>query len=92
MAIENDLLTKTAKYSIKRIETKIFTLPSGIREKCLDNICLGNLPHRLILELIEHNSVNSSYNSSCFKFQHFNLCNIALYANGESVGKPMSRL
>ena len=86
--IEKRLLQNTAKYPIRRVETKTFTLPPGIAAKNLSNIVIGNLPHRLIVGLLDHKAVQGDYKKSCFEFKNFNLRKIALYNNGISIGRP----
>ena len=43
----------TAKYPIRRIETKVFSIPKGNMTVNQDNLFLGQLPKRLVIGLVE---------------------------------------
>jgi hypothetical protein len=89
LQMENELLRTSAKYPIRRIETKMFTIAPGISNKNLPNVVIGNLPQRVIIGMLNHKSVNGSYDSSSIKFEHFDVRKVALYRNGISVGKAL---
>ncbi|CAF2146038.1 unnamed protein product [Rotaria magnacalcarata] len=52
--VEQQLAKETAKYPLNRVETKILTLETGISNKQLDNIFLGNLPRRIVVGILNH--------------------------------------
>ena len=82
--------TSTAKYPITRVEVKSVTLPSGIRNKTLDSVFLGQLPKRLIIGFVTNAAFNGDLKKNPFNFQHFNLNYLSLYMDGEQVpSKPL---
>ena len=88
LSIERNLLHNTAKYPITRVETRVFTIASGISGKNIDNIILGSLPKRVIVGLLDHSAYNGNYLKNCLEFKHFSLETVALYINGTCFGKP----
>ncbi|CAF2068692.1 unnamed protein product [Rotaria magnacalcarata] len=85
--VEQQLAKETAKYPLNRVETKILTLETGISNKQLDNIFLGNLPRRIVVGILNHTATDGDYASSPFVFSNHNLTSIHAYVNGMSVGK-----
>ncbi|CAF4212055.1 unnamed protein product [Rotaria magnacalcarata] len=85
--VEQQLAKETAKYPLNRVETKILTLETGISNKQLDNIFLGNLPRRIVIGILNHTATDGDYNRSPFVFNHHDLTSIHAYVNGMSVGK-----
>ena len=85
--VEQQLAKETAKYPLNRVETKILTLETGISNKQLDNIFLGNLPRRIVVGILNHTATDGDYACSPFVFSNHNLTSIHAYVNGMSVGK-----
>lgn len=77
------LSTASAKYPIKRVEVKSFILHSGINGTTLDNIVLGQLPRRLIIGMVDNRAFTGNKSYYPFNFQHFSLCYLALYVDGQ---------
>ena len=73
----------TAKYPIRRIETKVITLGTGIRNTVNDNISTGALPNRVVLALVDSDAYNGAYNKNPFNFKHFNLSKVSFSIDGE---------
>lgn len=67
------------------VKIKTLSVPAGSLRHEFDNLYMGQLPHRVILALINDAYMNGTYASNPFNFQHFGLNYIALRVNGELV-------
>ena len=90
LAHSKTLQSGTAKYPITRVEVKSVTLPTGICNKTLDSVFLGQLPKRIIFGMVSNAAFNGDLKRNPFNFQHFNLNYFSLYVDGEQVpSKPL---
>lgn len=90
LAHSKTLQTGTAKYPITRVELKTFTLPSGIRNKTLDNMFLGQVPKRIIVGMVTNAAYNGDFKKNPYNFEHFKTNFFCLYVDGEQVpSKPL---
>ncbi len=84
------LAHETAKYPITRCETKAVTIPAQVTGKVLDNIFMGQTPHRIVIGLVGNTAFNGSIAHNPFNFDHHNLNFLSLYLNGEQIPtKPL---
>ncbi len=84
------LARETAKYPITRCETKAVTIPAHVTGKVLDNIFLGQTPHRIVIGLVGNRAFNGSVTRNPFNFWHHHLNFLSLYLNGEQIpSKPL---
>jgi hypothetical protein len=82
--------TRNALYDYTQYETKSYSVSSAQRTVYLDNLFQGLRPAKLVVALVASEGFNGSYKRNPFKFHHFDLCNIALVVDGETVpGRPM---
>ena len=80
----------TAKYPVKRVETKVFSIPNGNMSVNQENLFLGQLPKRLVIGLVDNTAFSGKSNKNPFNFQHFDVDFLALYVDGIQVpGKPL---
>lgn len=79
------LQTTTAKYPLKRVVTKVFSVPSGNMNVVQDNLFLNQLPKRLVIGAVTSKSFNGDYAESPFAFKHFNANSLTLYLDGQQV-------
>ncbi|XP_061191760.1 uncharacterized protein F54H12.2-like [Saccostrea echinata] len=78
------------KYIISRNELKMNTIPKGSTEFYWDNIFPQAVPDRIVIGLIDQKAVNGDYTANPFNFEHFNVSDVGVYVNGESVpGRPL---
>lgn len=78
------------KYPITRNELKMNTIPKGSNEFYLDNIFPQAIPDRVVVALLDQRAVNGDYTANPFNFEHFNVTDVGIYINGESVpGRPL---
>jgi hypothetical protein len=80
-----------AKYPIRRVVCKTFTIPAGYLDVCQEKLFNGQLPTRLILGCIDNRAFNGSLERNPFNFQHFQLRQLAVYLDGQQIGiKPIA--
>ena len=82
--------TATAKYPVKRVVTKIFSVPQGVMNFVKDNLYLTQKPQRLVLGFISSKAFNGDYAKDPFEFQHFFINSLALFSDGQQIpNKPL---
>ena len=84
------LETTPVRYPLTRNEVKMNTISTGSTEFYWDNIFPQAIPERVIVGMIKQKAANGDYSSNPFNFEHFNVTDVALSINGESVpGRPL---
>lgn len=73
----------TAKYPVRRVICKTFTVPTGNLDCSHENIFSGQLPTRLVLGCVDNDAFNGSYEKNPFNFKHFNLTQLKVYMDGQ---------
>ena len=76
----------TAKYPLRRVEVKTFTIPAGTRSKITDNLFQGQMPKRIVIGMVTNAAFNGDVKKNPFNFQHFNTNKVDVSINGESLG------
>lgn len=71
-----------AKIPFTRIEVKSVNVAKGVLDAMIDNLCLGQLPRRILVSCIHNTAFNGSLSKNPFYFHHFNLSFIACYVDG----------
>ena len=80
----------TAKYPIRRVDCKVFTVSQGSRSVNQENVFLGQLPKRLVIGMVDNDAFNGAYEKNPFHFKHNKLNFLALYVDGHQVpSKPL---
>ena len=74
-----------AKYPLRRVNVKSFTIPANNRSCVQDNVIQGQLPRRVVLGFVNHDNYNGTTGSNPFEFNHFNLNYLSLYVDGEPI-------
>ncbi|KAL8588147.1 hypothetical protein ACOMHN_044117 [Nucella lapillus] len=81
----------TAKYPIKRVIIKSFTVPLGNVSATQDNLFLSQTPNRIIVTLVDSSAVNGVYDKNPFNFQNFDLNFLGITLGGKHVpAKPLT--
>ena len=76
----------TAKYSLRRVEVKSFTVPTGNRSITKENLFLGQLPTRSVVNVMD----NGVIIKSPFHFKHNNINFMTIYRDGVQIpSKPL---
>jgi len=73
----------TAKYPIRRVVCKSFTIPQNYMDVNHEKLFSGQLPTRMLIGLVENGAFNGNRALNPFNFQHFNLSEIGLYLDGQ---------
>ena len=73
----------SAKYPIRRVVCKSFTIPQNYRDISHEKLFSGQLPTRIVIGLVSNRAFNGHLESNPFNFQHFNLTEISLYLDGQ---------
>jgi hypothetical protein len=80
----------TAKYPIRRVICKSFTIPAGYLDVSHEKLFSGQLPTRLIVGLVDNRAYNGDRERNPFNFRHFSLTEIGIYLDGQLYGlKPL---
>ena len=73
-----------AKYPIKRVVCKTFTIPRGNLDFTQENLFSGQLPSRLVIGMVDNDAYNGSYEKNPFNFKNYNLTQIKVFLDGQS--------
>jgi hypothetical protein len=80
-----------AKYPIRRVVCKAFTIPAGYLDVSQEKLFSGQLPSRLIIGCVDNRAFNGDAARNPFNFQHFSLSELAVYLDGQQYNvKPLS--
>jgi hypothetical protein len=61
------LSTQTAKYPLRRVEVKTFTIPTGAQSKITDHLFQGQMPKLILLGFVENSAFNGRFISKTRK-------------------------
>lgn len=81
---------ETAKYPIKRVTVKTFSVAQGSLTSTHDNLFLSQLPKRMVVGLVDSDAYSGHAQKNPFNFKHQNLSYIGLNIDGEN--KPSTPL
>ncbi|XP_062616114.1 uncharacterized protein F54H12.2-like [Saccostrea cucullata] len=84
-AINQSLNTHRAKYPLRRVEVKTFTIATGSQSKITDHLFQGQMPKRLILGFMENAAFNGDQTKNPFHFQNFGIKKLDVSINGETI-------
>ncbi|XP_061177786.1 uncharacterized protein F54H12.2-like [Saccostrea echinata] len=73
--INESLNTHRAKYPLRRVEVKTFTIPTGTQSKITDHLFQGQMPKRLILGFVENAAFNGDKTKNPLIFKILGLKN-----------------
>ena len=80
----------TAKYPIRPVDCKVYSIPQGAMSHTHENLFLGTLPKRLILWCIDNNAYNGEYSKNTFNAKNNAINFLAVYVDGRQVpAKPL---
>ena len=82
MAHMKSLEKGTAKYPIRPVDCKVFSIPQGAMSHTHENLFLGTLPKRLILWCIDNDAYNGEYSKNPFNAQNNAINFLAVYVDG----------
>jgi hypothetical protein len=80
-----------AKYPIRRVVCKSFTVPQGNLSVSQESLFSGQLPTRIVIGCVDNDAFNGAYNKNPFNFKHMNATQVKLYLDGQQqTMKPVS--
>ena len=90
--LHTSLQSQEAIYPFVRREITSFNIPQGFSSYNQENLFRGQLGQRYFIALVHSTAANGSYSTNPFELKHFNLTEIALYENGQSIAGPPIKL
>jgi len=72
-----------AKYPIRRIVVKSFTVPQGNLDFSQENLFTGQLPTRVVVGCVDNDAYNGAWNKNPFNFKNYDLTQLKLYLDGQ---------
>ena len=72
-----------AKYPIRRVVCKSFTIAQNYVDVSHEKLFSGQLPTRIVIGLVDNRAYDGDRQRNPFNFQHFNLNEIAVYLDGQ---------
>ena len=75
----------TAKYPIRPVDCKVYSIPQGAMSHTHENLFLGTLPKRLILWCIDNDAYNGEYSKNPFNAKNNASNFLAVYVDGRQV-------
>ncbi len=79
------LQKNNAKYPIRRIDTKVFSVPQGNMDAIQDNLYLNQIPHRVVIGCVDTAAYNGSFSRNPYFFHHWDISSIALFKDSQPV-------
>ena len=84
------LETTSCKYPIRRVEVKVDTDPRGNMNYVQDNMFLGQLPKRLVIDCVDSDALNGTITKIPFDIRHYKINFVALNVDGRQIpAKPL---
>jgi hypothetical protein len=83
--INQQLSTQTAKYPLRRVEVKTFTIPSGTQSKITDHLFQGQMPKLIVLGFVENAAFNGDNTKNPVHFQNQQVKKLEISINGEMI-------
>jgi hypothetical protein len=91
LAHDKTLESGMAKYPIKHVICKAFTIPAGYLDMSQEKLFSGQLFSRLVVGCVDNCAFNGDVARNPFSFQHFSLSDLAVYLDDQQRGiKPLS--
>ncbi len=81
--LEQELRRSTAKYEMNRILFKQIAVPRNQLSFHVDNLFLGQQPHRAFVVMIDQDAFNGLYHKNPYHFKHNNLTDLRFNIEGE---------
>jgi len=75
--------TANAKYAMRRVICKTFTVPAQNYDFTQEKLFSGQLPTRLVLACVDNDAYNGTYAKNPYNFKNFNLSQLKVYIDGQ---------
>ena len=83
LAHNKALESGNAKYPIRRVVCKTYTIPTGNLDHTQENLFTGQLPTRLVIGCVDNDSFNGRYTKNPYNFKNFDLRQLKVYLDGQ---------
>lgn len=74
-----------ARYPVTRVDVKTVTISTGLRDKSVPTLHLGQIPKRIVIGFVTNESLNGSYKHNPFNYQSFDLNYLCLYVDSKQI-------
>jgi hypothetical protein len=82
--------TRNALYPYIKCETKSYSVSPAQRTVYLDNLFQGIRPSKVVVGMVASSAFNGDYKKNPFNFKHYDISNMALVVDGDTVpGRPL---
>jgi hypothetical protein len=79
------LQVRNFRLPLTRVNIKTMQIASGMSSASFPDLFKGKLPRRIVFGLVRQDRVSGKYNLNPFKFENFNLSQLALTLNGQPI-------
>ena len=80
----------TAKYPLRPVDCKVYSIPQGALSSTHENLFLGTLPKRIILWCVDNDALNGAFGKNPFHAKNNAINFLAVYVDGRQVpAKPL---
>ena len=80
----------TAKYPLRPVDCKVYSIPQGATSSTHENLFLGTLPKRIILWCVDNDALNGAFDKNPFHAKNNAINFLAVYVDGRQVpAKPL---
>ena len=86
------LEAENARYPLTRVETKVFSIPTGTMSYSTDNLFLGQLPQRIVIGLVDNDAYNGVPQRIHSTSKNMNLNYLSLTIDGQQIPDSKSYL
>ena len=85
LTMEDQLNFKNAIYPIQRTEMITYTIGAGALSNIKANVFRGQMPKAIFIAMVRNDAYNGNYKLNPFHFEHFDVNEVGLYREGESI-------
>ncbi|XP_005101436.1 uncharacterized protein F54H12.2-like [Aplysia californica] len=75
----------SARYPVKRVTIKSFSISRGNLGSTQDNLFLAQLHTRLLVCFVDSDAFNGNFTKNPFHFKHHNVCYVSLFLDGQQI-------
>ena len=86
LAHDAALQRKNALYPVHRTDIEVYQMGRGQRGITISSPFQGRVPDKLVMVLLENDSIDGSYTNNPFMFKHFNITAVTITLDGDPVG------
>ena len=80
----------SAKYPLRPVDCKVYSIPQGALSSTHENLFLGTLPKRIILWCVDNDALNGAFGKNPFHAKNNAINFLAVYVDGRQVpAKPL---